>query len=235
VEETVALTLDQHTKHVIVTVLVVLGLGLVAWGTFDLIDKYNQRRAQIDHEKIEADKVTNKANEQASTQANLQLQQIVSQQQAQTRALAQSLAQLQTQLKNQQQKDANATQPELIDRWSLLAQIPKSELQITNDNHVLASLVAVRETVVKLDEIPVLEETVKQQSSLIQKDQSAINQCQVTVSSYQNQITGLNKTIVDSDKACKDEIALVKSTARKHNVIYTIVSFLAGIAFGKKF
>jgi multidrug efflux pump subunit AcrA (membrane-fusion protein) len=189
------------------------------------------------------------ANDQAKAVA---AQQILTQQQAQDRQLAdqvkqstaqyqalittlsQENAQLATAMQNrtvvlqqQQATDRTLPMPDLGNRWASLAQLSPGDLTATNSG-IMVTPEAARATVVQLEQVPVLQQNLKDETAVADNRQTELSSADDLIGGLNQQVTGLNLTITDKDKACKTEITSVKATARKGKLSW----FLKGLAVG---
>jgi multidrug efflux pump subunit AcrA (membrane-fusion protein) len=167
-------------------------------------------------------------------QLAIQVQQSTAQYQALITTLSQENAQLASAIQNrtvvlqqQQATDKTLTLPALGNRWSDLAQLQPGDLTAT-DSGITVTPQAARSTVVQLEQVPVLTQNLKDETAVANNRQTELTKANDLIGGLNQQVTGLNLTLTDKDKACKTEITSVKATSRKGKMQW----FLRGLAVG---
>jgi predicted nucleic acid-binding Zn ribbon protein len=84
----------------------------------------------------------------------------------------------------------------------------------------------------KLEALPVLEQNVKDQQTVISNKDSQIAGLNGVVDGLNGQVSGLKTTVIDEKTACTDQIKLEKAKARKSKIKTFFMGVGAGIALG---
>lgn len=134
----------------------------------------------------------------------------------------------------QQQNNNNMTLAELARRWALLVSAAPDAIQVAGSNLSVSEQTS-HVTVNQLELVPTLQANVKDQEILLGNKDKQIDNLNQLMVSCTNRVDGLNKQIVDADKACKTEIATVKSAARKSKIKWFATGIGAGVALVIKF
>ena len=147
--------------------------------------------------------------------------------QAQATALEQANIALATALTKQQKTDATLPPTDLVARWNTL--VPSANVTASPNGETLSNSGAVA-TVQQLEIIPVQQETITNDQTLIANGNALAVAQTKQVTDLTAQVTGLNLQLVDNTKVCNAQIAVVKADARRNKRRYFIAGFVAGIA-----
>jgi multidrug efflux pump subunit AcrA (membrane-fusion protein) len=176
--------------------------------------------------------------------ANTQLAQQVAQQQLQYQQLTASVAQQNAEimaaisarnadLNKQQTKDKTLALPDLAKRWQGLAGLNDRDLT-WNDTPCLACPAfgiteeGARQTVIQLEQIPVLQSNLKDTQQTAQNDQTQLTKANELIAGFNTQVSGLNAQLKAADFACRKEKDDLKDNERKSKRNW----FISGLASG---
>lgn len=205
--------LQRHERIVIVFIVLLAG----TW----IGQKYLNVRA--DHDKQEASIAAQQLDEQRAKDAQVvaQVNQLNAQYQSVTAQLSQANAQLAAAISNrnitlqkQQTTDKTLPMPDLGNRWAQLAQIAPTDITATQTG-ISVSDTGARETVDKLETIPVLTSDLQDETTVADNRQAELSKANTLIGGLNTQVSGLNTTIKDEESSCKTEVASVKAQARK--------------------
>lgn len=185
---------------------------------------------------------------QAQVDANAQLKQAVQDDRttyekvlasvtAQNQALAAAITTRAASATQQQKKDETAPVPELATRWQeLLPHSTPSEFKYQPaDNSVNVSAAASRQTVVALEEVPMLKDTMQYQDGMLDNDQKQITSLTSLSDGLQKQVDGLNNQIVDANKKCQTQISDIKAQERKSKRNWFVGGVITGVTIVSRF
>jgi hypothetical protein len=130
-------------------------------------------------------------------------------------------------LRQQQATDKTLPLPDLGKRWSDLADVPTTDITASTSGFTVSDTAA-RATVEKLESVPVLTQNLKDETTIADNRQSELDKANGLITGLNNQVTNLNMTIADDDKACTSKVSAVKSQARTEKRNW----FLRGLAAG---
>lgn len=175
-------------------------------------------------------------NQQLATQIAAQEQdykKLVAQMAAQNASLLAAIANRNQQTTHQQQTDQALPLAELAKRWAFLISAAPDAI-IPSGQNLSASEQASRTTVQQLELVAPQAATIKDQQEILANKEKTLDSCTSLNVSYMSRVDGLNKQIVDADKACKAEIAVVKSSARKSKIKWFATGVGVGVAIVAK-
>lgn len=214
-------------ERLIVVVLCLLSFLFVA-------NKYLSHEAEKDNAAavqaqsiLTAQQATDKALAAQVAQTQAQYQALVVQLSQQNAQLAASIQTRTVVLQQQQTVDKTLPLPALSTRWTQLANLQPNDLTATPDG-VTVTDAGARSTVEELEKVPTLTQDVadgQTENANLQKELDASN---VVSKDLTTQVSALNTTIVDKDKACTTELTAAKAVARKGK----LKAFLYGIGVG---
>jgi hypothetical protein len=161
---------------------------------------------------------------QAAQQA-AQYQALAEKVQTQNTALAQANVALAVALTKQQKADAVMTPSELTDRWNVL--VPNAGATPVATGVTIPDAGA-HATVAQLEQVPVLTQELANTQTELNGEIELLTASSAQVTTLNSEVTGLGLQIVDNNRVCKDQIAVVKAAARKSKRRW----FTAGIVVG---
>jgi hypothetical protein len=167
-------------------------------------------------------------NTQLASQTATQVQQyqaMVTQLVQQNASLIAAIASDNSNLAKQQATDKTLTPTQLTQRWSVL--VPNVTPTVT-PNGVSVTTQEAQATVSMLENVPVLQQNLKDETAIADNTAKELNDSNVVNADQAKQITGLNAQIVDADKASKAEVKAVKAEARKSKLRYFFAGVIAG-------
>ena len=195
-----------------------IGLVLAAaviWGVSGKIESVVAK-----HDKSQETQAQIVANAQQSKDAALATQ--AAQQAEQYKELSDKVAAqndaLVTALVKQQHTDASLPPSDLIARWNTL--VPQAGATVTSTGVALPEAGAVA-TVQQLESVPVLTQQLANTNSLLGASQKQV----VTLD---QEVSGLNLQLVDNQKVCTAQIAVVKADAAKSKRRWFLIGVVAG-------
>lgn len=216
--------IKQHEKLFLAVIA-----GLVLWFAIGKIDTLIQNHdnaalqqakvvAQVQQEKNDA--LTKQVAQQAA-----QYQALATKLDAQNAQLVAANTQLATTLAKQQKIDATLPPTQLVSRWNTL--VPSANVTVSANGETLPSSGAVA-TVQALETIPVITQELDNTKTELKGEQDLLTASTGQVATLNSEVTGLNLQIVDNNKVCSEQIAVVKAAARKSKRKW----FYAGIVVG---
>lgn len=216
--------IKQHEKLFLAVIA-----GLVLWFAIGKIDTLIQNHdnaalqqakvvAQVQQEKNDA--LTKQVAQQAA-----QYQALATKLDAQNAQLVAANTQLATTLAKQQKIDATLPPTQLVARWNTL--VPSANVTVSANGETLPSSGAVA-TVQALETIPVITQELDNTKTELKGEQDLLTASTGQVATLNSEVTGLNLQIVDNNKVCSEQIAVVKAAARKSKRKW----FYAGIVVG---
>lgn len=212
--------------------LIIVVLCIIA--TVFLANKWMTHAAEVDSAKSVL--ATQVAKQQSDKDAALLAQ--VQNTQAQYTQLAQQLAATNAQLaasiqtrtvvlQQQTKTDQTAALPEVTQRWKTLIGLQPSD--ISNDaTTVTLDASGARETVIALEQLPVLQINLKDVTTENTNNQQLLAKSQDVVTGLSNQVTSLQSTISDNNTACNAKLTAANAIARKSKLKW----FLTGLGTG---
>jgi multidrug efflux pump subunit AcrA (membrane-fusion protein) len=216
-------------KHERLLLVLMVTLAMVFLG-----NKWLSKQAANDQAKAVAAQQVLTQQQAQDKQLAEQVQQSTAQYQALITTLSQENAQLAAAMQNrtvilQQQQTADKTLPlpDLGNRWTTLAQLQPGDLTAT-DSGITVTPQAARSTVVQLEQVPVLQQNLKDETTVADNRQTELTKANDLIGGLNQQVTGLNTTVTEEGKACKAEVTSLKASARKSKFDW----FLKGLAVG---
>jgi hypothetical protein len=145
--------------------------------------------------------------------------------QAQATALEQANIALATALTKQQKTDATLPPTDLVARWNAL--VPQAAASVTPNGVTLPNTGAVA-TVQQLERIPVQQETITNDQTLIANGNVlAVSQAK-QVTDLTNEITGLKLQSVDDLKVCNARVKVETDKVHKARRRWFLIGYVAG-------
>lgn len=221
--------LSTHIKHVILAVIISITVLL---GTYKIIAHYDRvDKDESDLAKAQVVADVQKAQIQAKQTVvdNTDLQNKVNSLVASNQALTAGLASLQSKLDLQRKQDSNLSLSDLSTRWSVLTGVSGAEF-VPNLTGVQVSSLAAHTTVNQLEELPVVKQELKDSQDNSSKKDDTLQSQQKVIVDITAELGTCKKTVVDSDNSCKAQITQIKADNRKHNLFFSVISFVLGFA-----
>lgn len=219
--------LSTHIKHVILAVIISITVLL---GTYKIIAHYDRvDKDESDLAKAQVVTDVQKAQIQAkqSETDSTDLQNKVNSLVASNQALTTGLANLQSKLDLQKKQDDKLSLSDLSTRWSMLTGVDSGQF-VPNTTGVQVTSAAAHTTVSQLEELPVVKQELKSSQDNSSKKDDTLQSQQKVIVDISAELTTCKKTVVDSDNSCKAQITQIKADNRKHNLFYSIISFILG-------
>jgi hypothetical protein len=218
--------LQRHERIVIVF----LALLVSTWGLGKFLDSRavaTEARAASAEQALSAQKTLDTQNASQTATVLAQYQSMVVALSGQNASLAASAAQRQATLAKDKATDSTLALPVLAVKLQNLGNAPDGTVSTTPNsvNLTQSGAVAVVQT---LEEVPVLQATLKDTQTALAASAATQKQGDTVIADQAKQITGLNLTITDQDKACKAQIAAEKAAARKGKWKFFKIGFVSG-------
>lgn len=220
--------LKAHERLLIVAML----LGSSLWIGNRVINwraAKDQQTAAVAVAQLDQQKNINAQQAAQSAALQAQYQQMLDTLAKQNATLAAAVSARNTELAKQQQQDASLTTPELVTRWQQL--IPAGTLTV-EPNGVTVDPVAAHATVAQLEQVPVLEQNLSDETQIADNRQKEVDSANTTISALNMQVSGLNAQSKDQEVACKAQIAQVQAESRKGKVKWFKIGFVTGFVSG---
>ena len=214
--------LKQHQTLLIVVVLAIISYFLLDKG-LNVVASWEQHRASVAAAQVANDKAKNDAALDQAKQTLQEYKTVFVQTAKDNATLQQGIKSRDALLAAQQKKDVALPPSALGERWSEL--VGDTGIQADTSGFTVSNTAALA-TVSKLEQVPVLEQDVKDEqtkSANLQKDVTKANDL---ISQGTIVVNGLQLQLTDQTKACTAQVAAVKAEARKGK----LKSF--GIGFG---
>lgn len=219
--------LKQHETMVIVFLVLLFG-GYMFSKYADMNSaKKDAQNVAAQQAAVEAKANTAAALLQAS-QTAAQYQAMVTALTQQNAALAQAVAQRNTVLATNTTKDAVAPLPDLLVRWNMLA---GTNVQVSGSNASVSDTDS-RKTVTLLEQVPVLQANLNDETTVNGNLQKTIAEADVRFGADQNAIAKLNTQITVDANACNTAIGQVKADAKKSKWHFFKLGFITGFLSG---
>lgn len=209
-------------------------LGLAALGTILLcfnwwIDRSATTASAKDvlaQQQLQAQKDMNAHLEQDAQAKDKQYEELLAAVTQQIQGLESAMTVRNTQLAKAQQTDKTMPPSELAQHWEGLIDEPNGITSGTAG--LLVDDQAARTTVSELEQVPILQQNVADDTDIIAAREKQIGSLTDAYTSCQKNVSGLGVQITDADTACKAQVAAAKAVARKSKRNW----FLAGMAAG---
>jgi hypothetical protein len=216
--------IEKHEKLIVVLVLGALlyvGYGRVQ-AAVEKHDKSQETQAQIiaSAQQAKDNALAVQANAQAA-----QYQALAEKVQAQNAALEQANITLATALAKQQHTDASLPPTELANRWTVL--VPQAKPTVTPSGLAVDTPSALA-TVVQLENVPVLTKQLSNSNAELENADKLLAASNGQVTTLNTEVSGLNLQIVDNQKVCTAQIAVVKADAAKSKRRWFLIGVVAG-------
>lgn len=236
------LTWLQKHERLIVAVLIIAAMMFLGnkWldnrSVSDAVQAALAKQQAVELQQKVADDEKRQAEQAAQTaQMAAQYQAMVDGLTRQNASLAAAVAQRTSILEKQQTANNTAPLPEVAQRWIGLAGLQPTDLQVAA-NGVDVNDTAARKTVNLLEEVPVLQQNVRDIQQVADNRQAELSKANDVIATQGTQIVGLNQEVADEKKAHKADVDAdkktidsVKADARKSKRNWFIAGFIAGI------
>jgi hypothetical protein len=218
----------QHERLIIVFLVLLVtffvldkGLGVVA--------EWEQHRASVAAAQVAVDK--EKADTALAEAKNTleEYQTLLSQTQSANIKLQEGIQSRDELLAAQQKKDVTLPPSALADRWSGL--VGDSGIQPNTSGFTVSDTAALA-TVSKLEQVPVLEQDLKDAQSKSANLQQNVDKATDLIGQGKVVVSGLQLQLQDQTKSCETQIKAVKAEARKGKLKWFGIGYLAGLTSG---
>jgi hypothetical protein len=224
--------LSTH-KHLVITLIVSVVFLFCYYKWVAHADGVAHDERVLAEAKLKQDETAQKAADERANQAEKAYELLKTQMDGQNAALRGQITALTVALAQRQTQDRALPPPELADRHiALIGGVP-GDVKATSDG-ILATLGAERQTVVLLEELPADRQTIKNQETIIGNGQKTLESLQRSWNTEHDAKVKCETTQASMKKACDDRIDELKADNRKHNLFFSIVSFLAGALLGHR-
>jgi len=219
-------------KHLIICLFVIIPVLYLGNRYFDGQSAAANARNQAAQQVLQAQK---EANAQTATQvaaAQAQYQVLVGQLNDQNARLTAQITTLSQALTARQKQDAALALPDLALRQEALLNISSGITAAPTG--LLVSPSASVQTVQALEQLPVLKQSVVDETALAaNKDKQLDGQNDVVVE-LNKEVAGLNLHLVDAGKACQTQVAAVKKSRWRYFKAGAVAGFIAGFVTGHR-
>lgn len=221
-----AFLLDHERLLIVLVAAVLIFIGYVkVTNIIAAHDAANLKQAQV---VADAQKVQNAQLAQQVAVDAENLKALETKLESQNAQLVQANATLASALANRQKTDAALLPTELAARWTQL--VPQASPVVGSGNSLTVSNAGGVATVQSLEQVPVLQAQLKNETAEKQNDDQIITQQTTSIFNLNASVTGLNKQIVDNDVVCKAAIKVEVDKARKSKRRWFIIGYVAGFA-----
>lgn len=225
--------LTPHIKHVVIALVAGVVLYLVVFkaaSVWQEVAKARQTQADVQLKAAQAALAVAAQDRQAS---EARYQATVAQVLASNASLARQIAQRDQTLKDNQTVIQSTPTAGLALRLQGDISLPAAGVRADGDSLVLGHPEAI--SVVEAVEAGQtaaadLQDTRGQLAGV----QSELTGAQAVIASLTKEAVDSKVVLADSQKACDARVAAVKATQRKHSLIYSVVSFVAGVVLGHR-
>jgi len=219
--------LSPHVKHLIIAALVAVVVLGVTWKVIASQDQRDHDKVVLAQHQLELDAKTQKAAENQAQTDKLAYDSVKAQMASQNAQLLGQIASLRASLQAQQDRDRALPPSELAERHiGLIGGVPGDVTPAANG--ILMTIPAARQTVVMLEEIPSDRATIKGQEQLIANEKTELSSLQTALTSSGAALDACKATQSSAALACKAELAEVKASARKRNIVIAVLAAVGG-------
>lgn len=218
--------LETHKTVAIVIIVAVVVLG-VTWKLIASSDQQAHDRNVLAQEQLKLDKSAERAALAQAQADKASSDAIVAQKDAQITVLIGQNRQLMAALGARQTQDATLPLPELGQRLETLVGAVPGDVKPLPDGLSLNTS-ASRKTVILLEEVPVSRQMIANQEQIITDTKAQLSSVQTALSSSGAALEACQRTQVSADAACKSQIAEVKASGRKRNIVIAVIAAIGG-------
>lgn len=223
--------LKVHETLVIVFMVLLVTFFALDKG-MDVMASWEQHRASVAAAQVAVDKEkADAALEQAKSLLN-GYQVALSASEVENKRLQEGIESRDTLLAAQQKKDAELPPSQLADRWQGL--VNDAGIQPNTSGFDVSNTAALA-TVSKLEQVPVLQQNLKDEQAKSANLQGNVDKANELISQGKIAVNGLQLQLKDQDKSCKAEVAAVKAKARKGYLKAFGIGFVTGYVAGHFF
>ena len=217
-----------HERLLLILVcLAFLGFGVVKALTF--WEHHDQRVYDHDKAMLQADREKSAADAARSAELAAQYKDLAAKVLETNTKLEQAIASRDTELRKQKEIDKTLPPDKLAARWMTLLSLPPLSVVPTTLGQTVTDSAA-HVTVDALEDLPVLRQNVVALRTESDGKGAQIGKAEERITGLQNQVDGLNKTVIDQTAACKAEVNLVKAKARKSKLRWAAAGSIATLA-----
>lgn len=222
--------LQKHERLVIVLIVLIAGLWATRW-TLDYKAKKADQQYATAAQQLADQRQKDAAIEGQVSQLKAGYDAVVAQLSAENAQLAAAQRDRVVVLQQQQAADKTMPLPELGNRWAELAGFGSSDITAST-NGLSVTDTAARATVTTLEQVPVLTQNLKDETTVAHNAQTQLTQANGLIAGLNDQVGSLKVTIADDDKACTAKVNDVKAQANKSKVKWFKIGFVSGFLSG---
>lgn len=220
--------LKAHER--LVMLAMVLAFGTFGIGkVYDVAAAHKEAAVLVAQQKSASDEKQLAAVTAQATATASQYQAMVDALTKQNAALAAAVAQRNTGLAVQQKTDSSSTAADLAVRWSVL--VP-TVLPTVTSSGVSLTVQQARDTVVELEQVPVLIQNLKDETTISANKEAELEKSDLLVNDLHVQISALNIKSVDDAKTFAAQIAAAKAEGKKSKIKAFKWGFVTGFVTG---
>jgi hypothetical protein len=227
-----SLTWIQKHERVVICLFVIIPVLYLGNRYFDGQSAAADARNQAAQQVLQAQKEANAQTAQQVQAAQAQYQVLVGQMNDQNARLTAQITTLSQALAARQKQDAALPLPDLALRQKALLNI--SSGVTATPTGLLVSPSASVQTVQALEQLPVLKQSLADETTLADNRAKVLDSSQALVLDLTKQVSGLNLQLTDSTNACKLQVAAVKKSRWKYFKMGAITGFVGGLFVGHK-
>lgn len=220
--------LQRHERIVIVFLVLLVG-GFVCNRWINVSARNAEGQAAVAVQQLKDQKAQNQQLADENARASQAYLQIVATLQQQNDQLTHAMASRNTALAKQQATDKTLPLPDLAKHWQAIAGISDKDMSASVTGITVDDAAAIQ-TVSLLEDIPVLQDNLKDETTIANNNQSQLTEANKVMSGLNAQVSGLNAQAKDADVACKAQIAKVNADAGKSKRNWFVRGVVTGAA-----
>ncbi len=220
--------LKAHERLIVVVLLLLAGIFAYGKG-LGFLTARDQRQYDSKAQVLQAQASADAALARQNAAAAQQYQQLAAQLAASNAALAQSQAQRNATVVVQQKTDAALPPADLALRWQQLLNLPTGSVQPVPGGFAATPSAAV-DTVVALENVPVLEADLKDEQAVVANQDAQVKALIGLNAGLQQQVAGLGKDLADQRAADAAALKLAKAEARRSKFHWFGIGYVVGFA-----
>lgn len=204
----------QKHERIIIVFLILLSATWLGNKWLNISANHAKAAAQVTTQTLNTQTATDKVVTSQAQQLAVQYRTLAAKLSAQNTKLAAIIAKRNTATAQQQVVDQTMPVTDLSAHWASLAGFDPSEI-VTGPTTVSVTDAAARQTVVQLEKVPELTANLKDETTIADNRQQELDKADLLVGGLNTQVSALNLTVTDTEKACKADNSLLKADARK--------------------
>lgn len=218
--------LQKHEKIIIVFLVLVSATWLGnKW--LDISANHAKAKAEVTTQTLNTQTATDKVVASQAQQLAVQYRTLAAKLSAQNAKLAANISKRDAAVVKQQVDDQTMPVTDLATHWASLAGFDPSEI-VTGPTTVSVTDAAARQTVEQLEKVPEMTANLKDETAVADNRQQEIDKADLLVGGLNSQVSALNLTVTDTQKACKADTALLKADARKKSRNWFVRGLIVG-------